>query len=129
MFIRTKHLCRSSARWIQSTRSHLVYLRFIVMLSYYLHLLLPKRFLFFLFLSSDFTRILLYLPYAPLTPFECRGQERVQLYLYSPYGPYGLYRASVPVQRCTLLTSSHMCHIPRFLVPPDLITRVISGEK
>ena len=28
----------------------------------------------------------------------CRGQERVELYLYSPYGPYGLYRASVPVQ-------------------------------
>ena len=26
----------------------------------------------------------------------------VQLYLYSPYGPYSLYRASVPVQRCTL---------------------------
>ena len=26
------------------------------------------------------------------------GHERVQLYLYSPYGPYGLYRASVPVQ-------------------------------
>jgi len=24
------------------------------------------------------------------------------LYLYSPYVPYGLYRASVPVQRCTL---------------------------
>ena len=24
------------------------------------------------------------------------------LYLYSPYGPYGLYRASVPVQRCNL---------------------------
>jgi len=24
------------------------------------------------------------------------------LYLYSPYGPYGLYRPSVPVQRCTL---------------------------
>ena len=37
-----------------------------------------------------------------LTPFYCRGQERVELYLYSPYGPYGLYRASVPVQRCTL---------------------------
>ena len=30
------------------------------------------------------------------------GHERVQLYLYSPYGPYGLYRASVPVQGCTL---------------------------
>ena len=35
-------------------------------------------------------------------PFQCRGQERVELYLYSPYGPYGLYRASVPVQRYTL---------------------------
>ena len=37
-----------------------------------------------------------------VTPFYCRGQERVELYLYSPYGPYGLYRASAPVQRCTL---------------------------
>ena len=26
----------------------------------------------------------------------------VELYLYSPYGPYGLYRASVPLQGCTL---------------------------
>jgi hypothetical protein len=26
------------------------------------------------------------------------GHERVELYLYSPYGPYSLYRASVPVQ-------------------------------
>ena len=26
------------------------------------------------------------------------GHERVELYLYSPYVPYGLYRASVPVQ-------------------------------
>jgi hypothetical protein len=24
-----------------------------------------------------------------------------ELYLYSPYGPYSLYRASVPVQGCT----------------------------
>jgi hypothetical protein len=29
-------------------------------------------------------------------------KERVELYLYSPYEPYGLYRASVPVQGCTL---------------------------
>ena len=35
-------------------------------------------------------------------PFYCRGQERVELYLYSPCGPYARYRASVPVQRCTL---------------------------
>jgi hypothetical protein len=26
----------------------------------------------------------------------------VELYLYSLYGPYALYRASVPVQGCTL---------------------------
>jgi len=26
----------------------------------------------------------------------------LELYLYSPYGPYGLYRASVPVEGCTL---------------------------
>jgi hypothetical protein len=34
----------------------------------------------------------------PLTPFWCHSHERVELYLYSLYGPYGLYRASVPVQ-------------------------------
>ena len=31
------------------------------------------------------------------------GQERVELYLYSPYGPYCLYRASVVVQGYNLL--------------------------
>jgi hypothetical protein len=30
------------------------------------------------------------------------GHERVEPYLYSPYEPYGLYKASVPVQWCTL---------------------------
>jgi hypothetical protein len=35
-------------------------------------------------------------------PVYCRGHERVELYLYSPYRPNSLYRASVPVQRCTL---------------------------
>jgi len=38
----------------------------------------------------------------PQTPSSGVGHERVELYLYSPYGPYGLYRASVPVQGCTL---------------------------
>ena len=39
-----------------------------------------------------------------LTPFPLlvRGQEMVELYLYSPYGPYGLYRASVSAQGSTL---------------------------
>jgi hypothetical protein len=40
-------------------------------------------------------------------PFSCRVHESVDLYLYSPYGPYGLYRASVPVQGCTLPLSYH----------------------
>jgi hypothetical protein len=35
-------------------------------------------------------------------PSSAVGHERVELYLCSPCGPYGLYRASVPVQGCTL---------------------------
>ena len=31
-----------------------------------------------------------------------KGALYLYLYLYSPYRPYGQYRASVPVQRCTL---------------------------
>jgi len=38
----------------------------------------------------------------PSPPCSAVGHERVELYLYSPSGPYGLYRASVPVQGCTL---------------------------
>ena len=38
----------------------------------------------------------------PSSPSSAVGHERVELYLYSPYGPYGLYRASVPVQGCTV---------------------------
>jgi len=36
-----------------------------------------------------------------LHPLLCRGQEKVELY-YFPYGPHGLYRASVTVQWRTL---------------------------
>jgi len=39
----------------------------------------------------------------PSLPSSAIGHERVELYLYSPYGPYSLYRASVPVQGCTVL--------------------------
>ena len=34
--------------------------------------------------------------------FLYNGALYLYLYLYSSYGPYGLYRVSVPVQRCTL---------------------------
>ena len=37
----------------------------------------------------------------PSPTSSAAGHERVELYLDSPYGPYGLYRASVPVQGCT----------------------------
>ena len=38
----------------------------------------------------------------PSPPSSAVGNERVELYIYSPYGPYGLCWASVPVQGCTL---------------------------
>ena len=38
----------------------------------------------------------------PSPPSSAVGHERVELYLSSFYGLYGLYRASVPVQRCSL---------------------------
>jgi len=42
----------------------------------------------------------------------------VQLYLYSPYRPYDLYRASVPVQGCTLLYSRAIPLLPLWAVRP-----------
>jgi len=44
----------------------------------------------------------------PPPPSSAVGHERVELYLYSPYGPYGLYRASVPVQGWTFLSYSSL---------------------
>jgi len=35
-------------------------------------------------------------------------RERVELYLYFPYGPYSLYIASVHAQGCTLPLPLHM---------------------
>ena len=34
----------------------------------------------------------------PSPPSSAVGHERVELYLYSPYGPYDLYRASMLVE-------------------------------
>jgi len=41
-------------------------------------------------------------PLWTVRPVQSLSACTVQLNLYSPYGPYGLYRASVPVQGCTL---------------------------
>ena len=38
------------------------------------------------------------LPLWIVQPVQSLSACTVQLYLYSPYGPYGLYRASVPVR-------------------------------
>jgi len=38
------------------------------------------------------------LPLWAVGPVQSLSACTVQLYLYSPYGPYSLYRASVPVQ-------------------------------
>jgi len=38
----------------------------------------------------------------PSPPSSAVRQERVELYLYSLYGPYDMYRVSVPVQGCTV---------------------------
>jgi len=41
-------------------------------------------------------------PLWAVRPVQSLSACTVELYLYSPYRPYGLYRASVPVQWCTL---------------------------
>jgi len=60
------------------------------------------------FHCSDQERVELYLysPYGPYRLYKAsvvvNGALYLYLYLYSPYGPYSSYRASVTVQRCTL---------------------------
>jgi len=51
-----------------------------------------------LMLSSRKSRAKPLLPVWAIQPVQSLSACTVQLYLYSPYGPYGLYRASVPVQ-------------------------------
>jgi len=43
-------------------------------------------------------RAITLLPLLAVRPVQSLSACTVHLYLYSPYGPYGLYRASVPVQ-------------------------------
>jgi len=52
-------------------------------------------------------------------PVQSLSACTVELYLYSPYGLYSLYRASVPVQGCTLLfTLLKALRIREFLNEP-----------
>jgi len=47
-----------------------------------------------------------------------RGALYLYLYLYSPYGPYSLYRASVPVQGCTLPLPLPLPLLPLLAIRP-----------
>jgi hypothetical protein len=49
-----------------------------------------------------YSRAIPLLPLWAVLPVQSLSACRVELYLYSPYGPYGLYRASVPVQEWPL---------------------------
>jgi len=49
-----------------------------------------------------YSRAIPLLPLWAVQPVQSFSACTIQLYLYSPFGPYGLYRASVPVQGCTL---------------------------
>jgi len=58
------------------------------------------------------------LPLWTVRPLQSLSACTVQLYLYSPYGPYGLYRPSVPVQysyTSTLPMDHTACKEPQFL--------------
>jgi len=56
----------------------------------------------------------------PSPPSSAVGHERVELYFYSRYGPYGLYRASVPVQRVTLkFFNLHLLQIKIYQLSQD----------
>jgi len=45
-----------------------------------------------------YSRAIPLLPLWAVRPVESLSACTIELYLYPPYGPYGLYRASVPVQ-------------------------------
>ena len=60
------------------------------------------------------------LPLWAVQPVQSLSACTVQLYLYSPYGPYSLYRASVPVQGCTLLHNHIWIIYPTLLLIIDI---------
>ena len=57
----------------------------------------------------------------PSPPPSAVGHERVELYLYCPNGPYGLYRASVPVQGALYLFFVTDLKAPRYEIFSSLL--------
>src|SRR5215470_12197500 len=67
-----------------------------------------------------YSRAIPLLPLWAVRPVQSLSACTVELYLYSPYGPYGLYRAPLPVQGCTLplinmLTTFNCKH--KYIIP------------
>ena len=58
------------------------------------------------------------LPLCTVRPVQSLSTCTVLLYLYSPYGPYGLYRASVPVQYSYTSTPLSACTVDLCLYSP-----------
>ena len=58
------------------------------------------------------------LPLWAVRPVQSLSACTVQLYLRSPYGPYGLYRASGPVQYRYTSTSLSACTVQLYLYSP-----------
>jgi hypothetical protein len=54
-----------------------------------------------------YSRAILLLSLWAVRPVQSLSACKVELYLYSPYGPYGLYSASVPVQGWPLYLPYH----------------------
>jgi len=70
----------------------------------------------------------------PSPPSSAVGHERVEVYLYSPYGPYGLYRASVSVQEdpCIIVkfikkNPTRCSSVSEFIIPYFYEAQRVSG--
>ena len=68
-----------------------------------------------------YSRAIPLLPLWAVRPVQTHCACAVQLYLYSPYGPYGLYRDSVPVQYSYTSTSLSACTVQLYLYSPQCL--------
>jgi len=61
------------------------------------------------------------LPLCAVRPVQTLSACTVELYLYSPYRPYGLYRPSVPVQYSYTSTPFSTCTVQLYLYSPQYL--------
>ena len=68
-----------------------------------------------------YSRAIHLLPLWTVRPVQSLSACTVQLYLYSPYGPYGLNRTSVPVQYSYAFTPLSACTVQLYLYSPHYL--------